>query len=183
MGLTWVGIVALSDRLQNVLNPVRWWGDMIADVTTQGYDLQHSVQKFEPGTPSIVSLLSLGYACEYMQTIWWYDQITKIESDFACQLNGIFRAHQDHVHCLGDLDDHSRHIWSFVVDGWTSIRVAEWCADHDICIRFGGHCAHPLVRHLGYWDGWLCRISSYLYQDDHDLQMIADMFHDLKRWL
>lgn len=60
-----------------------------------------------------------------------------IESDFAYKLNQVFHKYQDHVHSLNTLDHTDRHIWSFTIDGWTPIRIAERCADHQICIRFG----------------------------------------------
>jgi cysteine desulfurase/selenocysteine lyase len=179
MAYTGIGVMGLSDRLVRTLVPVRWWGDMIDDVTTQTYTAQSGIQQFETGTPSIISAVSLGYACEYLHRVG-YDRIIAQESDFSRMLNTVLDHHRDHVHCVVDHHRDDRHIWSFVVDGWTPIRVAERCADHQICIRFGWHCAHPLIRHLWYQQGWLCRISSYIYNDEFDIQAIDKMFDAIK---
>lgn len=41
-------------------------------------------------------------------------------------------------------------------------------AEHNICIRAGGHCAHPLAKHLKLPHGTF-RISLYIYNNEEDI--------------
>lgn len=178
---TGIWIIGMRNPWTDLLLPVRWGGDMVQDVTLTDYVVQEDISKFEPGTPSIISAISLLWACQYINQIWWYAMIQKIESDLAHLLNTLFISHNDHIHVIWDLSLLNRHIWSFVVDGWSPIRVAELCADHNICMRFGWHCAHPLIRYLWHTNGWVCRISTYLYNDDNDVQALSDLFDLLRQ--
>ncbi|USN59506.1 MAG: aminotransferase class V-fold PLP-dependent enzyme [Candidatus Peribacteria bacterium] len=50
---------------------------------------------------------------------------------------------------MGSTKSDSRvSVFSFIVDGVHSLDVADYLADHDICIRAGQHCAEPFMGEL-----------------------------------
>jgi cysteine desulfurase/selenocysteine lyase len=48
-----------------------------------------------------------------------------------------------------------------------------------VCIRAGHHCAKPLMRRLGV--GATARASLYLYNDESDIDALADALADAAR--
>jgi cysteine desulfurase/selenocysteine lyase len=62
---------------------------------------------------------------------------------------------------LGDVHPHDI---SQVLDG------------HNVCVRAGHHCAKPLMRVLGV--GATARASVYLYNDEADIDALADALAD-----
>lgn len=50
----------------------------------------------------------------------------------------------------------------------------EKLAQQNICVRVGGHCAHPLLQYLS-WDAGTVRISPFVYTTASDLQKLYDV--------
>jgi selenocysteine lyase/cysteine desulfurase len=52
--------------------------------------------------------------------------------------------------------------------------IADRLAENNICVRVGGHCAHPLVHH--FQSQQLLRMSSYLYNTVDDIHQFFAYF-------
>lgn len=60
-------------------------------------------------------------------------------------------------------------VFSFVLPTVTNTaQIGEHFAEHNIAIRCGGHCAHPLHKHLA--KAGTCRMSLYRYNDKEDIE-------------
>lgn len=64
-------------------------------------------------------------------------------------------------------------VFSFVVEGIHSHDIAEYLAEHNICIRAGQHCAEPLMWELGI--NHSCRASLYIYNTKEDLDKFFEV--------
>lgn len=69
---TGLGIMYLAKNHIRSLEPMMGGGGSIVDVTVQGNELLRTVEKFEPGTPNIISAVSMGAALEYLDWIGGY---------------------------------------------------------------------------------------------------------------
>ena len=50
--------------------------------------------------------------------------------------------------------------------------ISQVLDQHGVCVRAGHHCAKPLMRRLGV--GATARASLYVYNDDADVDALAD---------
>lgn len=184
MADSWIGMLALRKKHIKSLQPARWGGGMIEDVTKDWFILSSWWLKFEPGTPHIIGAASLLYALEYLESIGGYDTLQKHEKtlmDYALE-----RIQNNKKIALfwpntvqtwsGSLYDRIG-IFSFRVEGVNATKVWEILNAQNIAIRAGWHCTHPLFQ--SYGEKWACRISPYIYNDITDLEKTFDMLENM----
>ena len=61
---------------------------------------------------------------------------------------------------------------SFAFKGLHPHDISQILDEHAVCVRAGHHCAKPLMRVLGV--GATARASVYLYNDEADIDALAD---------
>ncbi len=182
MAYTWLGILYLTKKYIQSRSPTQGGGGIIDTVTTDGCSLQVGVSRFEPGTPNLIAAVSLLAAWEYIEQIGGYE---------------VLQAHE-HILTLYCLDNFAQRPWITLVGSddvsvrtptfslslpWISpLVVWEYLASQGICVRGGGHCAHPLLHHLGYNHG-LIRMSLGLCNTTEDCERffaVLDDFHSTR---
>lgn len=178
MADTGIGMIAMKKEQIKTLQPARWGGGMIEDVTKDGHTLTSWWEKFEPGTPHIVGAASLLYALEYIESIGGYEAIQQYEKHLVeYALERIQK--NDNIDLFGQTTSENRlGIFAFRLKTQpTSRKVGEHLAEHNIAIRCWWHCVHPLFQ--SYWWKGACRLSTYIYTDLADLEKTFDILEIL----
>ncbi len=166
---TGLGVMYLAKDHIRSLEPLISGGGSIADVTVDGSQLLRTVEKFEPGTPNIVSAVSMGAALEYLDWIGGYRTLHEVQAPLIAALCQWFHDLWDKITLIWSPDNTNRiGVFSFAVPGKNALDVADVLADKQICVRAGGHCAHPLLYHIDQKS--LIRVSVSLYNDLTDIE-------------
>ncbi len=72
LAYTGLGVGYIKQSLIRNLQPFLLGGGIVEEVSTHHYTLKTNIEKFEVGTPSIISIVSLYYALEYRNSIGGY---------------------------------------------------------------------------------------------------------------
>lgn len=179
MAFTWIWVLWIKrDLIKKLIPPIWWWGS-IKDVTKQGVEFLTTAQWFEPWTPNLVWAVSLLKAFEYIESIWWYDEVQKREKELVKYALWKFAGINDRVEIIWTLDE-SRRLWvfSFLIK-WDMkpLRVGEYMASKWVCVRCGWHCAHPFMKQLEL--SGTCRMSLYFYNDFSDIDRFFEVLNEL----
>lgn len=167
LAYTWLGVMYLSNKHIESLDPLCVGGGVIDDVTTQWHGLVHGIEKFEAGTPNVIGAASLLAALRYIDWIGGYGTLHGIEQANIVYVLTKIATLPSSIRLIGlDSSDARIGVFSFATDE-NAIDVADRLADANICVRVGGHCAHPLLYHLK--EQQLLRMSCYLYTTKEDI--------------
>ncbi len=178
MGYSWIGVLYWKKELIKKLTPAFGWGGSIQDVTKEGYRSLGNNEWFEFGTPNIISAASLKYAFEYIESIGWYDFVEQRKLELVDYALEKFRKLQDKIKLIGKDNNQNRvGVFSFVFrKDFSPVKFWEYMAMKNICIRCGGHCAHPYLEDMGYQ--WVCRMSLYIYNDFQDIDKFFEALEE-----
>ncbi len=167
-----------KSELLNSLTPSFSWGGSIWEVTCSSYTSAKLPDKFEPGTPNVTWAVSLLKAFEYIEQIWWYEVLEKVEHDLV-------------VYFLEKLKDFTKlkligwtistkrvGVFSIVVDWYHSHDVSEIMAENNIAVRSWKHCAHPLFNTI--WESNSIRVSFHIYNTKSDIDKFFEVLKILK---
>lgn len=175
---TGLGVMYLSKNYIRSLEPMTSGGGSIADVTAEGNKLLRTVEKFEPGTPNIIGAVSMWAALEYLDWIGGYRVLHETQKPLIEALCAGFRALGNKIVLIGSLDPTDRiGVFSFAIPGKNAIDVADALADKHICVRAGGHCAHPFLYAIDQKS--LIRVSISLYNDLSDIERFFTVLDEL----
>lgn len=176
-GPTGVGIVYIKKELHDVVEPYQVGGGMVLRVGSQSEWLP-SPHKFEAGTPPIAQAIGLGAAIIYMRNNIDYAALQAHEALLCKRLIERLSEHKT-IRILGpreQLVTHG-HLVSFVISGMHAHDVAAYCAQYNMCVRAGHHCAQPLAKVLAY-DASV-RVSFYAYNTLEQVDQFADIIDKL----
>jgi len=170
------------DRVKK-LNPlISWWG-AIEDVDIHNYSAPGTVEKFEAGTPNIISAVSLSKALDYIQKIWGVEKIQKHEQALVAYALPKFQALEKakKLELVWSYDETKRvGVFSFVLPNCKNTTlIGEKFSAKNIAIRCGGHCAYPLHKFLK--KAWTCRMSLYRYNDKTDIDAFFKVLEGIVR--
>lgn len=125
------------------------------------------IEKFEAGTPNIIGAASLLAALRYIDWIGGYGILHRVEQENIAYILEKIALLPASIRLVGvDSSDARIAIFSFATDEHP-LDVADRLADATICVRVGGHCAHPLLYQLK--EQQLLRMSCYLYTTKEDI--------------
>jgi cysteine desulfurase/selenocysteine lyase len=144
-------------------------GEMIHAVKPQTATWAEPPHKFEAGTPPVAGAVAMGAALRYIQDIGFdvlREHVHSLHSLLQEQCRPIDRVEWLRPPCGAG------GIAAFNVRGVHPHDVAQVCSDRGVAIRAGHMCAQPYVQQLGYEA--LCRASLYIYNDEHDIEQLAD---------
>jgi cysteine desulfurase/selenocysteine lyase len=172
-GPTGVGALWGRDELLEAMPPFLGGGEMIRDVRLDGFTCNDLPWKFEAGTPPIAEIIGLGTAVDYLRGLGMAT-VRQHEVDltgYAMRtLNDRFG---DQLTIFGPADPTLRGgVLSFAFAGLHPHDISQVLDEHAVCVRAGHHCAKPLMRVLGV--GATARASVYVYNDEHDIDALAD---------
>jgi cysteine desulfurase/selenocysteine lyase len=173
------GIGVLYGRLDllDVMPPFLGGGDMISEVTLEGFVPASVPARFEAGTPPIMEAVGLHAAIDYVTAIGM----------------GAIEAHErrltDHamarlsalpgIRILGSAQDRGG-VFSVAVDTAHAHDVATLLDRRGVAVRSGRHCAEPLHARFGVDS--TCRASFGLYTTDVEVDTFADALAEAREF-
>jgi len=171
MAATGVGILYAKQELLDAMQPFLYGGEMIKEVGLERTIFADSPFKFEAGTPDIASIISLGSAIDYLESVGM-ETIQKHEKELmAYCIPQIEKIHNLTMYGPKTIDQRSGLI-SFTIEGIHPHDIAQILGDKNICIRSGHHCAMPLHKRLGI--PATARASFYIYNDFSDIDALIE---------
>lgn len=181
LGPTGIGVLWARAELLEEMPPFLGGGGMILDVTMDGFRPAEVPHKFEAGTPPIAEIVGLGAAVDYLEALGM-DRVRAHEvslNDYALRTLGERFGEDLTIH--GSSDPHLRGgVMSFAFRGIHPHDLSQVLDQHGVCVRPGHHCAKPLMRVLGV--GATARASWYVYNDEADVDALADALDDAGRF-
>ena len=176
-GPTGIGALWAKSELLEAMPPFLGGGEMISDVRLDGFTANEVPWKFEAGTPPIAEIIGFGYAAEYLEAIG-LSRITEHEHRLtAYALRTLTERFGDDFAAHGPAEPSLRGgVMSFGYRDLHPHDLSQILDTHDVCVRAGHHCAKPLMRLMGI--GATARASWYLYNDESDIDALADALAD-----
>jgi cysteine desulfurase/selenocysteine lyase len=173
LGPTGIGILWAPTDILDKMPPFLGGGEMIADVTLEGFRPTEIPWKFEAGTPPIAEAVGLLEAVKYLKNIGMSKirehEIEMIEYTF----DHLKKRFGDDLSIHGPKDaKHRGGVFSFAYKDVHPHDLAQILDSEGICIRAGHHCAKPLMRRLGVTS--TARASVYIYNDFNDIVALGD---------
>ena len=170
-GPTGIGVLWGRRELLEEMPPFLGGGEMILDVSTEGFLPNELPWKFEAGTPPIAETIGLGAAVDYLTDIGMEAIADHEESLTAYALKTLEDRLGESIVIHGSAHPRGGTI-SFAYRDIHPHDISQILDQHGICVRAGHHCAKPLMRHLGVTA--TARASLYLYNTESDIDCLAD---------
>lgn len=170
---TWLGIVHIKKQLSDRLNPTILGGGIVDDVTKKDYKLHHDISKREPGTPNIISIVSLYHAIIRRESIWWYDNLQRHEDKLIKKIWERFEKLDKKIKLVNPNKTNRISIFAFEVLWQNHNKIAQQLDENGICVRVWWHCAYPLHQELGIWSN--IRVSLHIYNNESDIDKFFDV--------
>lgn len=168
-GPTGVGVLyGKKEKMEN-LKPSIFGGGIVEEVTLSEATYTKSPQRFEAGTPNIAGVIGLGAAVRYLEDAG----LEQIHAH-CLELTGYAQkmlAAVEGITLYSATPEQNVGIVSFTLAGVHPHDVAQVCADNDVAIRAGHHCAQPLHTALGI--PATARVSFYLYNTKEDVNALV----------
>ena len=159
------------------MRPFMGGGEMIDSVTKDGVIYNSPPNKFEAGTPGIVSVIGLGAAIDYINEIG-FDFIGEHENILTTHMNERL-AELDWINLLGSRKNRS-NIFSFSLKNEIHPHDVSAILDRKgIAIRTGAHCAQPLMDFYGLTAS--CRASLALYNTIDEIDIFIESLNKCKK--
>lgn len=183
-GPTGIGVLWGRQELLEEMPPFLGGGEMILDVSTEGFLANELPWKFEAGTPPIAEIIGLGAAVDYLCGVGM-DAIAAHERELVAYAQGALAdrfgddvvIHGPAAACdpTGTSDsagaaDRGGAI-SFAYRDIHPHDVSQILDQYGVCVRAGHHCAKPLMKHLGVQA--TARASVYLYNTRSDIDCLV----------
>lgn len=176
-GPTGIGVLWAKMELLEAIPPFLGGGEMILNVTKEGFSTADVPWKFEAGTPPIAAAVGLGAAVDYLTGLGMKQVRSHELSLVSYALNTLKERYGNHITIHGPQEPAERGgVLSFDYKGIHPHDVAQVLDRAGVCVRAGHHCAKPLMRVLGC--GATSRASLYLYNNESDIDALADALAD-----
>ena len=185
---TWV--LWAKEKLLMELKPIFSGGGAIWYVREGEFTTSTELpDKFEPGTPNLSWAVSLLKAFEYVESIWGYSELEKVEEELVVyalekfQEFELLNSPDKELTLIWWINSESRvGVFSFTVEGIHSFDISDYLADNQICIRAWQHCAEPFMQSMGLQHS--CRMSLHIYNTKEDIDSFFEVLemaiNDLK---
>jgi len=173
LGPMGIGVLWGKEEILDAMPPFLGGGEMILNVTKEGFSTNDLPWKFEAGTPMVAEAAGLGAAIDYLNEVGMNKirsheislmeyALAKLQNDFG-----------DSIKIYGPKDATKRGgVLSFSFEGAHPHDIAQILDEDNICIRAGHHCAKPLMQVLGV--GATSRASVYLYNDESEIDALVE---------
>ncbi|BAE81723.1 selenocysteine lyase [Chlamydia felis Fe/C-56] len=169
---TGLGVLYGKKELLEKLPPVEGGGDMVSVYDSEYPEYLPSPLKFEAGTPPIASILGLGAALDYLQSLpkslyQQEEELTKYLYNELMTIPG--------MHILGPDKSQSRGaLISLRVQGAHPFDIGCLLDLQGIAVRTGHQCAQPAMHR---WNlGHVLRVSLGIYNDKEDIDTFLSAF-------
>ena len=172
-GPTGVGVLWSRAELLEAMPPFLGGGEMILNVTRDGFVPNELPWKFEAGTPPIAEIIGLGAAVGYLEGLGM-EAVRAHEvslTDYALRTLGDRFGENLVIHGPTDLEQRSG-VLSMCYRDIHAHDVSQVLDQYGVCVRAGHHCCKPLMEVLGV--AATARASLYIYNDESDIDRLAD---------
>ncbi|MFO1538261.1 MAG: SufS family cysteine desulfurase [Actinomycetota bacterium] len=172
LGPAGIGALWARAELLEAMPPFMGGGEMIRDVTTDGFLTNDIPWKFEAGTPAIAEAVGMGAAVDYLDAIGM-DAVRAHERELTrYALDALADRFGDRLRVFGPAGADDRGgVVSFLFDDIHAHDVSQVADEEGICVRAGHHCAKPLMRALGV--PATTRASFGVYNDRADVDALV----------
>ncbi len=172
-GPTGIGVLWGTETILDATPPFLTGGEMILNVTKEGFTVNELPWKFEAGTPPIAEAVGLGRAVDYLSALGM-DAVREHEVSLtAYALRTLTERFGDDLTIFGPSEPAERGgVLSFTFRDLHPHDLTQVFDQHGVCVRAGHHCAKPLMKVLGV--GATARASVYLYNDERDVDALGD---------
>jgi cysteine desulfurase/selenocysteine lyase len=172
-GPSGIGALWARRELLEAMPPFMGGGEMISNVTVDGFTTNEVPWKFEAGTMPIVEAVGFGAAVDYLNALGM-DAIRAHERGLTqYTLDALQRRFGDNLTIYGPLDTDVRGgAISFLFEHIHAHDISQVVDEEAVCVRAGHHCAKPLMRVLGV--PATTRASFYVYNDEADADALID---------
>jgi len=177
-GPTGIGALYLRRDLAEEMEPFKLGGDMISDVTLDGYLPAELPTKFEAGTPPIAEAFGFSEAINFLEELGVeniMNHVRRITKEAVKALSEMKK-----VRIYGPAPEEERGgLISFSIEGMNCHDVAAALDElSGICVRSGHHCALPLHKYVLGVDGTV-RASFYLYNTLEEVETLVNTLNDI----
>lgn len=177
-GPTGVGVLYAKAKRQMEMQPSRFGGGMINNVTLEKSTWANGPEKFEAGTPPIAQVIGLGAAIDFVNSLGM-EKIVKHEKELTKYLFDKLKE-LSWVNIVGEEYGEYRLGTVAIVSKVPVHDMADILGrHHNVCVRAGHHCTMPLHQKLGVIGGTL-RISLGIYNDKVDIDKLIIGLKDTK---
>lgn len=168
-GPTGIGVLYGKKQLLESMPPYQGGGEMIGQVTFEGFTVNELPYKFEAGTPNIGDTIAFKYALEYIQKIG-KSTIRDHENELlSYATNELVKL--DGIKLIGTAKE-KVSILSFVMEGVHHQDLGILLDQKGIAIRTGHHCTQPLMNRFGI--SGTSRASFSLYNTKEEVDIFID---------
>jgi cysteine desulfurase/selenocysteine lyase len=174
-GPTGIGVLYAKRALLEAMPPYHVGGGMVQIVRWDRLVWAEPPAKFEAGTPPIGEAVGLHAALDFIDTIG-RDAIERYERELTEYALARLQEVPD-LRLYGPIPDRAG-IFAFSLGEIHPHDIATVLDTHDIAIRAGLHCAHPLGERLG---GATARASLAIYNDPQHIDALIDALHETRR--
>ena len=173
VGPSGIGALWARRELLETMPPFLGGGEMISNVTTQGFTSNEIPWKFEAGTPAITEAVGWGAAVDYLTGLGM-DAVREHEIGLTgYALHRLRERFGEELAIYGPLDTSQRGgAISFLFRGIHAHDISQVVDQHGVCVRAGHHCAKPLMGVLGV--PATTRASVYIYNDENDIDALVE---------
>ena len=174
-GPTGIGVLWGREELLEAMPPFLGGGEMIRDVSLDGFTTNDLPWKFEAGTPPIAETIGLGAAIDYLEHARHGQRAgPRDRSLTAYAMRTLVRALRRRLHASTARQnaDERGGVLTFAYRDLHPHDISQVLDEHAVCVRAGHHCAKPLMKVLGV--GATARASVYVYNDESDIDALAD---------
>ena len=172
-GPTGVGVLWGTTEILDATPPFLTGGEMILNVTKDGFTVNELPWKFEAGTPPIAEAVGLGAAVDYLSGLGMEAVREHEVALTAYALRTLTGRFGDEIVVHGPSEPAERGgVMSFTFGDLHPHDLTQVFDEHGVCVRAGHHCAKPLMRVLGV--AATARASLYVYNDEADVDALAD---------
>ncbi len=177
LGPMGIGVLWARAAILEAMPPFLGGGEMILNVTKEGFTTTDIPWKFEAGTPMVAEAVGLGAAVDYLGKLGM-ENVRQHEIELtAYALRTLTERYDDKIVIHGPPEPAERGgVLSFVY-GDPDARVhphdiAQVLDQAGVCVRAGHHCAKPLLQTMNV--PATSRASLYVYNDESDIDALAD---------
>lgn len=174
-GPTGVGVLYGKEELLNQMPPYQGGGNMIDAVAFEKTTFNDLPHKFEAGTPAVASVIGLGKAVDYIESIG-LDKIHEIEEELLQYATEKLKAIPG-LKIFGEAKNKASVI-SFGLEGIHPHDIASLIDKEGIAIRTGHHCTQPLMKF--YNVPATCRASLSIYNNKQDIDQLYEAIIKVK---
>ncbi|HEX8731930.1 MAG TPA: cysteine desulfurase [Ktedonobacterales bacterium] len=170
LGPSGIGILWGRAELLEAMPPFLGGGDMIREVTLDGFTWNDLPWKFEAGTPAIIEAVGLGAAVEYLRRLGM-ERVRAHEralTEYALERLAAVPG----LRIFGPPAARRGGVVSFTLGEIHAHDLATLLDREGVAIRAGHHCAQPLMER--YHLAATARASFYVYTTSGEIDALAD---------